>query len=127
MVYNAASEDKEKPVQAKSAGLLAGSFETGADVETQVILSKGRGSPLPGSVRAYMEPRFGADFSGVCVHTGSESQHLNRSLNAQTFTRDQDIYYGAGKSPTDLSLTAHELTHVVQQTGAVQAKTATTH
>ena len=64
-----------------------------------------------------MEPRFGTDFSGICVHTGSESQHLNRSLNAQAFTVGQDIYYGASKLPTDLSLTAHELTHVVQQTG----------
>ena len=43
--------------------------------------------------------------------------HLNRSLNAQAFTVGQDIYYGTSKSPTDLRLTAHELTHVVQQTG----------
>ena len=64
-----------------------------------------------------MEPRFGTDFSGVRVHTGSASQHLNWSLNAQAFTVGQDIYYGASKAPTDLSLTAHELTHVVQQTG----------
>src|SRR5262249_5167434 len=60
---------------------------------------------------------FGADFSGVRVHTGSDSTQLNRSLSAQAFTVGRDIYYGAGKSPTDLSLTAHELTHVVQQTG----------
>src|SRR5262245_32994274 len=54
---------------------------------------------------------------GVRVHTGSDCTQLNRSLSAQAFTVGRDIYYGAGKSPTDLSLTAHELTHVVQQTG----------
>src|SRR5262249_6515686 len=42
------------------------------------------------------------------------------------FTHGQDIYSGAGKSPTDLRLTAHELTHVVQQTvgGTTQRKLA---
>jgi hypothetical protein len=89
----------------------------GRGIEQQLGQSSGKGSPLPESVRTYMEPRFGTDFSGVRVHTGSESQHLNRSLNAQAFTVGQDMYYGASRSPTDLRLTAHELTHVVQQTG----------
>ena len=110
-------EDETEPLQAKAAGALTDSFEAGGEVETQLRQSKGRGSPLPDSVRTYMEPRFGADFSGVRVHTGSDSTQLNRSLSAQAFTVGRDIYYGAGKSPTDLSLTAHELTHVVQQTG----------
>ena len=59
-------EEETEPIQAKSAGALADSFEAGADVETQVSQSKGRGSPLPDPVRAYMEPRFGVDFS-QCV------------------------------------------------------------
>jgi hypothetical protein len=111
---------EEKPVQPKS--LLqrsAGeeSVDAGHSIEQQLGQSSGNGSPLPEAVRSYMEPRFGTDFSGVRVHTGSEAQHLNRALNAQAFTVGQDIYYGASKSPTDLRLTAHELTHVVQQTG----------
>src|SRR5215471_20285169 len=101
----------------KLPGALTDSFEAGGEVETQLRQSKDRGSPLPNSVRTYMEPRFGADFSGVRVHTGSDSTQLNRSLSSQAFTVGRDIYYGAGKSPTDLSLTAHELKHVVQQTG----------
>src|SRR5215467_12913785 len=109
--------DETEPLQAKAAGALTDSFEAGGEVETQLRQSKGRGSPLPDSVRTYMEPRFGADFSGVRVHTGSDSTQLNRSLSAQAFTVGRDIYYGAGKSPTDLSLTAHELMHVVQQDG----------
>ena len=69
---------------------------------------------------------MGADFSDVRVHTGSDPTQLNRSLSAQPFTHGQDIYYGAGKSPTDLRLTAHEFTHVVPQTvgGTTQRKLA---
>src|SRR5262249_13795921 len=118
-------DDETEPLQAKAAGALTDSFEAGGEVETQLRQSKGRGSPLPNSVRTYMEPRFGADFSGVRVHTGSDSTQLNRSLSAQAFTVGRDIYYGAGNSPTDLSLTAHELTHVVQQDG-VQLQRALT-
>jgi hypothetical protein len=38
-------------------------------------------------------------------------------LNAQAFTHRQGIYFGAGKSPGKDALTAHELCHVIQQTG----------
>jgi hypothetical protein len=67
-----------------------------------------------------MEPRFGADFSGVRVHTGGEAVQMNQELGAQAFTHGSDVYFGAGKSPGNNELTAHELTHVVQQTGVVQ-------
>ena len=110
-------DEEDKPLQSKSAGLLADSFGAGADLETSVNQSKGRGSPLPDSVRAYMEPRFGVDFYQVRVHTGSNAIHMNQAVGAQAFTVGRDIYYGAGKEPTDLSLTAHELTHVLQQEG----------
>ena len=39
-------EEEDKAIQPRSAGLLADNFEAGADVETQVSLRKGRGSPL---------------------------------------------------------------------------------
>jgi hypothetical protein len=107
-------EEEEKVIQ-RSAG--EESVDAGHGIEQQLGRSSGKGSPLPESVRSYMEPRFGTDFSGVRVHTGSESRRLNRSLHAQAFTVGQDMYYGDSKAPTDLRLTAHELTHVVQQTG----------
>ena len=66
-----------------------------------------------------MEPRFGVDFSHVHVHTGSDAIHMNRDVGAQAFTHGSDIYFGEGHSPTNLALTAHELTHVIQQTGGV--------
>lgn len=74
------------------------------------------GRPLPGHVRAFMEPRFMTDFSQVRVHTDRDAVEMNRALRAQAFAHGSDIYYGDGKSPGNDILTAHELTHVVQQT-----------
>ena len=118
-------EDETEPLQAKSAGAVTERFEAGADVETQVSHSKGRGTPLPDAVRAYMEPQFGVDFSQVRVHTGSDALQMNQAVGAQAFTHGSDIYFGAGHSPTNLELTAHELTHVVQQTGEAPLQTKT--
>jgi Domain of unknown function (DUF4157) len=116
-------EEEPEPLQAKSAGSLSDSFEAGADVETQLSQSQGRGSPLPDAVRAYMEPRFGADFSQVRTHTGSDALQMNQAVGAQAFTHGSDIYFGEGHSPSNLALTAHELTHVVQQTGEAPLQT----
>jgi hypothetical protein len=87
------------------------------DLDTQLNSSKNSGSPLPTEVRSFMEPRFGADFSQVRVHTGSDAIQMNQDLSAQAFTHGQDVFFGAGKSPANDALTAHELTHVVQQQG----------
>jgi hypothetical protein len=65
-----------------------------------------------------MEPRFGADFSSVRVHTGTEAVQMNRELGAQAFAHGSNVYFGEGKSPGNNELTAHELTHVVQQGAA---------
>jgi hypothetical protein len=83
--------------------------------DARAIEDRRGGSPLPESVRRYMEPRFAADFNGVRVHSGPDSAHLNHSLHARAFTYGQDIWLGAGESASDLPLMAHELTHVLQQ------------
>lgn len=117
--------DKEEPIQAKSAISMSDSFEAGDNIENQLSQSKGQGSPLPDPVRSFMEPRFGVDFSQVRVHTGSDANQMNRNVGAQAFTHGSDIYFGEGRSPTNLELTAHELTHVVQQTGGARLQKLT--
>jgi len=92
--------------------------QASGDLESHLNASKGGGSPLSENVRGFMEPRFGADFSGVRVHTGSEAVQMNRELGAQAFTHGSDVYFGEGKSPGNNELMAHELTHVVQQAGS---------
>lgn len=74
------------------------------------------GQPLDQATRAFFEPRFGHDFSQVRVHTDSEAVESARSINAVAYTAGHNIVFGTGKSPGPNLLTAHELTHVVQQT-----------
>lgn len=98
-----------------------GGFEASSHLEQSLNAQKGGGSPLPGETRAFMEPRFGADFSGVRVHADAQADQMNREIQAQAFTHGQDIYMGAGRydpgSDAGKHLLAHELTHVVQQGG----------
>ncbi len=116
-------QDEEEEVQAKRAQRQAeGSFAASASLESRLAANKGGGSPLPGSVREFMEPRFGTDFSGVRVHTGVEAMQMNRELKSQAFTHGQDIYMGADRydrgSTESTRLLAHELTHTIQQGAA---------
>jgi hypothetical protein len=94
-----------------------GESELRQPVENQIKNTRGGGEPLSASARSFFEPRFGMDFSEVRVHAGSDANEMNRAVGARAFTHGSDIYFGAGNSPEDLELTAHELTHVVQQTG----------
>lgn len=120
-------------VQQKSntSGTSGSTTTTGAEVggdgtiatgtETSIASSLGAGQALPETARQEMEQRFQTDFSGVSVHTGSEASQLNRQLNAKAFTVGQDIYFDEGQYAPGSSdgdrLLAHELTHVVQQSG----------
>ena len=90
------------------------------NLESRLGSSKGGGSPLADDVRGFMEPPFGADFGNVRVHTDSSAVQMNKELGAQAFAHGNDIYYGAGKSPGNNELTAHELTHTIQQTGGLK-------
>jgi peptidoglycan hydrolase-like protein with peptidoglycan-binding domain len=114
-----------KPLQCKGNS----SAEAGSDLEAQLGQSQGGGSPLSEDVRGFMEPRFGNDFSGVRIHTDSNAVQMNQELGAQAFTHGQDLYFNTGKYDPDShsgkQLLAHELTHVVQQTGKVQARQET--
>lgn len=87
--------------------------------EASLASSKGSGSPLPSDTRQSMESRFGADFGGVRIHTGSSAESLSAGISAQAFTHGNDIYFNSGKfnpnSDTGSHLLAHELTHTIQQ------------
>lgn len=112
---------EEEEVQASALhGLEGGDVETG--VARSIEQARGGGQPLHDGVRSSMEGAFGADFSGVNVHTGPQADALNRSLNARAFTTGSDIFFGQGQynpgSSGGQELIAHELTHTVQQGAA---------
>ncbi|MBP0029806.1 DUF4157 domain-containing protein [Roseofilum sp. Guam] len=91
------------------------------NLEQAIQRSQGKGEPLSEPVRQPMEQAFGVDFSGVRIHRKSEGDRLSRSLNAQAFTTGKDIYFRKNTyrpdTPSGGHLLAHELTHVVQQSG----------
>lgn len=77
------------------------------------------GRPLDAGVRSFFESRFGHDFSRVRVHTDDAAA---ASVRAHAFTVGERIVFAANQyRPTTHEgrrLLAHELTHVVQQSGA---------
>ncbi|NEQ45461.1 MAG: DUF4157 domain-containing protein [Leptolyngbya sp. SIOISBB] len=97
----------------------AGAVPSG--VEQTIHQTQGQGQAIAQPAKTFMDQAFGTDFSDVNIHTNSEADQLNRSLNAKAFTTGQDIYFKQGEyqpnSQTGQKLLAHELTHVVQQTG----------
>ena len=92
------------------------------NIQSQLNASKGSGSSLPKDTRNSMESSFGADFSGVRVHTDSNAAQMSKELSAQAFTHGSDIYFNQGKYNPDTNsgkrLLGHELTHTVQQGGS---------
>jgi hypothetical protein len=114
----ALEEEESAPVQRQAA-------RSGADTaDADVIPGDSPGQPLDRSTRAFMEPRFGRDFSGVRVHTDSRAADSAKALAANAYTTGRDIYFAAGKyapgSRDGQHLLAHELTHTAQpQNGAL--------
>ena len=102
-----------------------GGGEASTDLESSINSARGGGVAIENNIREPMEQAFGADFSGVKVHTDGQSDQLNRSIQARAFTTGQDVFFRQGEynpgSRGGQELLAHELTHVVQQSGgAVQ-------
>jgi hypothetical protein len=82
------------------------------------------GQPLAGDVRAFMEPRFDADFSAVRVHHDAEAGALSNRLSARAFTYQNHIFFSRNQYQPGTSdgrhLLAHELTHTIQQGHSIQ-------
>lgn len=113
---------KAAPVQTKqeTSGATAS-----PQLSSKIESGAGRGATLPPKTLNEMSHSFGVDFSGVRVHSDSEAANMNKELQAHAFTHGNDIYFNQGKynpeTPDGKFLLAHELTHVVQQSGGTSA------
>ena len=89
------------------------------------LLRHGDGQPLPTSLRAFLEPRFGRSLADVRAHVSPEAAALARQANARAFTVGRHIVFGAGEYRPGVEqgqrLIAHELTHVFQQRGGLHS------
>ncbi len=85
----------------------------------EVLRSSGR--PLDDETRAFMEPRFGHDFSQVRVHTDDKAAESARAVSARAYTVGWHVVMRreeyAPTTDAGRRLLAHELVHVVQQSG----------
>ena len=107
--------EEEEKLQRKSAAPQAA--PKAPAIVHDVLRSPGR--PLDSATRAFFEPRFGHDFSGVRVHADGQADVAARSVDALAFAVGRDVVFGAGhyRPDTDAGrrLLAHELVHVNQQ------------
>ena len=112
MVQRKAEPDKELP----------------SNVASDISSAKSGGTPLPLSVRKFMEPRFEANFRNVRIHTDERASQLNKQVSAKAFATGSHIFFGDGQYQPETDqgkeLLAHELTHTIQQGAAVQRKAA---
>jgi len=104
---------------------LAHASETGQIAIPPIVheVLRSPGQPLPSDTRAFMEPRFGRDFSRVRVHNDERAAESARAVNAAAYTVGRNVVFGAGQyrpgTVTGRQLLSHELTHVLQQERSV--------
>lgn len=86
----------------------------------RVLASVGR--PLGPALQQDMGQRFGHDFSQVRIHTDEQAAESARAVNALAYTVGGNVVFGQGQyapgTREGKRLLAHELTHVVQQSGS---------
>lgn len=102
-------------------GRLAGNLGVAPAAALRVPGSQGAG--LPVALRTRLESAFDADLGGVRVHTDAAAQAAAHGLQARAFAAGPHIYFASGHyapgSPAGQELVAHEVAHVLQQTGRV--------
>ena len=95
--------------------------DSGGEFEQKLNQSDGKGQSIPDEERGQMEEVMGADFSGVRIHNDQVAHELSKQINAQAFTRGNDVFLQCREirpvNKEGQRLLAHELAHVVQQEG----------
>lgn len=85
------------------------------------------GQALDGPTQDVMSRRLGHDFSRLQLHTDAKAAESARSIQARAYTSGQHVVFGEGQyapaTEPGQRLLAHELAHVVQQTGGGPATT----
>lgn len=119
-------ELRDDPEAGKSIGSRLSRHASGASAQSSAEVPpsvhdvlRSPGQPLDTAARAFMEPRFGYDFSQVRVHADAKGAQSARAVDAHAYTVGRDVVFGAGQyapgTTPGRKLLAHELTHVVQQ------------
>ncbi len=115
----ACEEEKAQMLQTKPAGTSEAAAGEAPSIVHEVLRSPGHA--LDPSTRAFMEPRFAYDFGGVQIHYDTQANASARAVNAIAYTVGRHLVFSsshyAPHTFQGLELLAHELAHVVQQSG----------
>jgi hypothetical protein len=115
---------KKKKRSRSSSGHRGGAAYASPALAERISSTQDRGEPLPEATRRDLGSRMGADFGAVRVHHDQVAAQMCGDLNAHAFTLGRDIYFNTGRydpgSAAGTHLLAHELTHTIQQTGAIR-------
>lgn len=108
-----------------AVGSANGGMMVPAKLAGQLLQPGAGGAALSPSTRSVMETAFSTDFTQVRIHASDEAAQMNQQLGAKAFTHGSDIYFDRGQyvpeQHSGQELLAHELSHVVQQQGGVDA------
>jgi len=111
-------EEEDKQAQRKETNKT--SATSPAQTENYVSSMSG-GRALNQQEKSFFESRMGYDFSDVRIHDNSSANQSAKNINALAYTHKNNIVFGQGQYQPNTEegkkLMAHELTHVVQQTG----------
>jgi outer membrane protein OmpA-like peptidoglycan-associated protein len=104
-------------VQREGAAAKSGEGSGAPPIVDEVLRSSGQ--PLEGATRAFMEQRFGYDFSRVRVHADARADESARAVQALAYTVGNHLVFAAGRYEQSTTagrhLLAHELAHTIQQ------------
>ena len=117
------NDDHIRPAEKISSLQAKSSSDQGLNIDSttssQINQPPSDGNPLSEKDQSWYGSRFGADFSGVRIHTGPKAEELTQAIHAKAFTIGNDIFFGKGEYNPDTKdgkkLPAHELTHTIQQ------------
>jgi hypothetical protein len=113
------SESKGRGVQLKRAAAAVAGGPSAPPVVHEALRSPGR--PLDSTAANFFAERFGYDFGRVRVHTDAVAARSADAMGAHAYTVGRDLVFARGRYEPGTSggrrLLAHELAHVIQQSG----------
>ena len=93
-----------------------------SEISGAIQKKRGVGNVLPSAIKEEAKQKLGHDFDDVRIHTDTAADQISSKINAKAFTIGKDIFFKkdayAPGSEKGRETLLHEMTHVVQQSGA---------
>jgi hypothetical protein len=129
-VHRVADKKEEEKKLSKKETTATASGKA-SNVNAYIHSLDGKGAALAEETQHFFGERMGYDFSHVRIHAGTEAEQSAKEVNAKAYTTDNHIVFNKGQynpsSEEGKKLLAHELTHVVQNSGEVAIERKVQH